>query len=233
MVTKWLHIQYLGGDPWVNPIWSAVNEALERRACGPVHDELRQLGVHVSTRLTMLPMIYRRINQAVGSIRAAVANHKPHHEFTPGQEAYAFDLEDNLKFNLLLDSDSLLFELNSCCELMTCFFEGLYAHAGRALPVAPAGRAIRKILEDAGQPTQWFQELDSHRNFFIHSGAPYFAVDLSDPSSYDLLIMKKNLLNFDDEAEFLRVSTIAGVVAGFERAKPTIQAHLIGLFHSL
>ena len=229
-VSKWLHIQYLGGDPWVKPIWSAVNNAIGRGACAQITEDLGELGVNISTRLTMLPRIYRRINEGAAAIRASVSNRRPHHESTSSHEGYAFDLDDDLKFNFLLDLDSLLFELNSICELMMCFFELLYAHAGRPLPAAAPGLAIRNVLEAAGQNTQWFRDLDSHRNFFSHNGAPYFAVDLSDPPGYDLLIMKNNLRTFEDETAFLRLSALAAMVGGFESSRHVIKKNLSGLF---
>lgn len=232
-VTKWVHIQYLGGDPWILPIWTAVNAAVVRGASTQPTEEMRELGLHLSTRLTMLPRIYRRINEGSTAIRSSVVNRQPHHESGPGHEGYAFDLDDDLKFNFLLDLDSLLFELNSVCGLITHLFELSYSHAGRPLPTVPAGRAIKSVLEAAGHDTGWFRDLDTNRNFFSHIGAPYFAVDLSSPTGHDLLIMKKNLRTFEDETAFLRLSALEAMARGFEKARHVIKEHLITLFAAL
>jgi hypothetical protein len=132
----------------------------------------------------------------------------------------------------LVDLDALLFEVNSCCELIGRLFEKVYEHAGRPLPLTPVGRAIRRVLEAAGQDAGWFVKLDNHRNFFIHHGAPYFAVDLSeaDAGKYDLLIMKSNLQSFEDEAQFVRYSELKGIVGGFQNSRAVVQQHLAGLF---
>ncbi len=58
MVTKWLHLEELGGDPWVLPIWSAF--AAEK--VPPLPKELGELGIHASTRLNLLPRIIARLN---------------------------------------------------------------------------------------------------------------------------------------------------------------------------
>ena len=229
-VTKWVHIQYMAGDPWILPIWSAVHAAVVRGASTQPTEEMRELGLHLSTRLTMLLRIYRRINEGSTAIRSFVATRQPHHESTPTHEGYAFDLDDDLKFNFLLDLDSLLFELNSVCDLITHLFELLYSHAGRPLPTMPAGRAIRSVLAAAGHDTDWFRDLDTHRNFFSHNGAPYFAVDLSGPAGYDLLIMKKNLRTFEDKTAFLRLSALEAMARGFETSRHVIKEHLISLF---
>ena len=143
----------------------------------------------------------------------------------------ALRVDDNLKYSLLADLDSLLFELNAVCELMTTFFEQLYVHAGKAMPKSTAGSSIRYVLEQAGEDPWWFVQLDTHRNFFMHEGAPYAAIDTSKaPNDYDLLIMKKNLKSFDDPNEFVRLSEIAHIVQGFSRSRPVMQGHLRGLF---
>lgn len=230
-VTKWLQITSRDRDPWILRIWGAVNAANECGICGPLPPRLRELGPHLTTRLTMLQRIFHRINEEVATVRRKVANHEARHEFTPEQpDAVAFPLDDDLTYNLLLDLDSLLFEIWSCCELVTRLFAELYAHRGRPLRWPRVGREIRRVLETASHPTRWFESLASHRHFFIHEAAPYVAVDLSDPDRPDLLFTKRNLRSFDDSEEFLRLSEIKAIVEGFEGAKRLIQEHLIALF---
>ena len=231
-VTKWLHVDYVAGDRWVLPIWTAVNHAVERGQVGPLPDELRQIGLHVSTRLSMIATLIQRIDTSALSIEELIAARKPHHEFTASRNGYTFPLPDGFKYALLVDLDALLFEVNSCCELMVRLFEKLYEYAGKTLPRGPVGRSIRQVLELAGQDAFWFVKLDGYRNFFIHHGAPYFAVDLSeaDAGQYDLLIMKRNLQSFADENQFMRYSELRQIVEGFQSSKVIIQQHLVGLF---
>jgi hypothetical protein len=236
MVTKWLHIDIDVGDPWVLPIWSAVNDAIAAKKIGLITKEESELGLHISTRLDILPYVVSRISTAVIEIYKAISGHGEEYVFTEGHQGYAMPFRDkrDLVHILLADIDALLFETNSVCELMTTFFEKLYKHMGILLKKNEAGLRIKKILESKGYDTKWFQDLDSHRNFFIHEGAPYFAIDVSKGrEDYDLLIMKENLKSFKDCAKFMRLSELNGIVKGFISARHTLQQHLVELFQKV
>lgn len=225
-------MEYIAGDPLVLPIWTALNRAAEQGRVGALTDELGQLGLHVATRLSMIETLIRRINSCARRLEELIAGRESHHEFTAPDNGHAFRLPADFKYSFLVDLDALLFEVNSCCELMGRLFEKVYEHAGKTLPRTPVGLTIRQVLEAAEQDTAWFVKLDSHRNFFIHDGAPYFAVDLSeaDAGQYDLLIMKRNLQSFEDESQFVRYSKLRHIVGGFQSSKVVIQQHLAGLF---
>ncbi|MCK5218607.1 hypothetical protein KAR10_03745 [bacterium] len=235
MPEKWVHINTKVGDPWILPIWSAVNDAEVSGKSIPISDKVKsQLGLSISTRLDMLPLIVRRLNEEVSEVYKAVKAHNSEHIFTAQQEGYAFDIEKGLIFNLLIDIDSLLFELNSVCELMTNLFFELYTHAGKTLKKDKVGLIIKKIIEKSGKLSDWFIDLDNHRNFFMHEGAPYFAVDISKGhSEYDLLIMKENIKIFDDQSKFIKLSEINSIVQGFLYSRALIQEHLIELYKGL
>ncbi|MBU4421087.1 MAG: hypothetical protein KKH84_08810, partial [Proteobacteria bacterium] len=93
------------------------------------------------------------------------------------------------------------------------------------------GLIIKKIIEGAGKSSEWFVVLDNQRNFFMHEGAPYFAVDVTEgPGKYDLLIMRENIKIFHDHSKFIKLSEINSIMEGFSIAKPIIQKHLIELY---
>lgn len=230
MVSKWLHITELGGDPWILPIWSAVNDAIAVRKVPDLTRDTRDMGLYISIRLDMLPRIIERINKQCKQLYEEIEGRGPEHESSEEKNGFSFDIDDDLKYSLLVDIDSLLFELNSCCELMTRLFETLFKHAGKAIKKNRAGLVIKKVLEDAGQNPDWFVMLDGHRNFFMHVGAPYIAIDLTNAPSYDLLIMKENLVRFSDARKFLRLSDLNRTVQGFVAAKAVIQDVLVGLY---
>ncbi len=232
MITKWLHVETRVGDPWVIPIWRAINQAIDDGTVTQVSGEVRQMALHLSTRLTMLPRIYKRINDECSTLYATIGARKPHHEWTATHQGSVFPIDEELKYNLLIDIDSLLFEVNSCCELIRKFFVSLHRHIEKPISDTEVGKKIYRIIRDAGQDPTWFSQLDKHRNFFIHEGAPYIAVDLSEDMNerYDLLIMKKNLRNFSDDDKFLQLSELNTIVKGFELSKSVIQRYLIDLF---
>ena len=231
-VTKWLLIDYTVKNHWVVPIWTAVNRAAENEHVDRLSDELRQLGLHVSTRLSMIETLIQRINGFANRLSDRIEDREPHHEFTAAKDGYVFPLLADFMYAFLIDLDALLFELNSCCELMIDLFQKLYEHAGRTLPRNPVGLVVRDVLEAAGQDASWFVRLDGHRNFFMHHGAPFFAVDLSntDSGKHDLLVMKRNLRSFEDESQFVRYSELRQIVGGFQHSIPVIQHHLVALF---
>ena len=173
MPKKWIHINTGVGDPWILPIWSAVNDAESSGKASSISKEVKsQLGLSISTRLDMLPRIVHRINDEVNKVYEATKAHKKEHIFTEKKEGYAFEIEENLKFNLLVDIDSLLFELNSICELMTNLFFVLYTHIGKNIKKKEAGRRIKKVIENAGKSSDWFKELDNQKNFFRFRDVP-------------------------------------------------------------
>ena len=235
MPEKWIHINTSVGDPWILPIWGAVNDAVSSRKVTPLPKEVSsQLGLSISTRLDMLPRIVNRINDEVNKVYKATKTHGPEHVFTLEKEGYVFDIDENLKFNFLIDIDSLLFELNSVCELMTSLFYVLYANMCKKIKKKDVGLSIKRIIEASGNSSEWFQELDSQRNFFMHETAPYFAVDISKGlGKYDLLIMRENIKVFNDHSKFIKMSEINSVVQGFALAKPVIQRHLIELYRQI
>ncbi len=232
MPKKWIHINTEVGDPWILPIWGAVNDAESSGKASPIPKEVKsQLGLSISTRLDMLPYIVHRINEEVNEVYKATKAHKEEHIFTEEREGYVFDIDERLKFNLLVDIDSLLFELNSICELMASLFYELYTGIGNKIKKKEVGLRIKNIIEGTGKSSNWFIELDNQRNFFMHEAAPYLAVDISEgPGNYDLLIMRENIKIFNDPSKFLRLSKINSIVEGFSAAKKIIKNHLIELY---
>ncbi|GAI36842.1 unnamed protein product, partial [marine sediment metagenome] len=174
-VAKWVYFTskpdiadvVLTSDPWVLPIWSAVIEATRSGDIDPLPKEVSELGLFISTRLNILPRIIARINSEVKELFLASESHESKHEFYDGTQGYAFTIDANLKYNLLADIDSILFELNSVCELMSALFEKLYFHAGKPIGKGKVGLEVNRVIEKAGQDAGWFQNLDLHRNFFI------------------------------------------------------------------
>jgi len=235
MVTKWLHILELGGDPWILPIWTAKNDAVQAGRVSELTPEVIQKGGYITIRLNMFPRIIDRINKKCKELYKKIEIRKPEHEFSRPKEngKAAFKIDYNLKYCLIIDIDSLLFELNSCCNYMTSIFEDLYKHVGNPIKKKSGGLRIKKVLQDAGQNTDWFAMLDDLRNYFMHTGSANIAVDLTNAPQYDLLIMKENLFEFTDQNKFRRLSDLDYIVQGFIAAKQIIQKHLIQLYQSI
>lgn len=231
MITKWLHFTEVGGDPWLLPIWSAVNDAVKFGRVSPLPTEASPLAVHLSSRLNILPRIIQRVNAGTSLLLQEVKKHGPEHVFTKNHEGYGYRVDDDLKYSLIADVDALFFELNSACELMTRLFSLLHAHVGTIIPELELGITIAKVLSQGEYDAKWFVSLDRHRNFFMHEGAPYLAVDLSnEPEHLVLLVMKENVRMLSDPNSFITISEINLIVQGFLSAKQSLQDHLCSLF---
>ena len=233
MVDRWVHIEFIAEDPWVLPIWVAVNTAVNEGRTTQLENRIIQLGLHISTRLNFLPRIVENTNNNVESLYEAVSQRNDEHESTNNVEGVSLRVNRDLIYNLLINIDSLLFELNSVCDLIARLFENLHNHIDTPMPQQNAGLSIREVLQQADNDASWFNLLDRYRNFFIHEGAPYIAVDITnEENNYDLLLMKSNLTNFDDETQFLRLSAVNSVVQGFLQSKPILQQYLINKIQS-
>ncbi|MBK8015495.1 MAG: hypothetical protein IPK20_01525 [Betaproteobacteria bacterium] len=233
MVTKWLHLSELGGDPWVLPIWTAVNKAVEAKKVQALSKDQRELGVHVSARLNILPRIASRINTEAKVLCDIAKTHKPEHVFTATTHGAALHVDDDLKYQLIADINAFLVEVNSCAELMSKFLQLLYAQAGIPIPDNKLTDMLRQILSKSNVSGDWFTILDRNRNFVTHNGTPYIAIDVSNQETWDLLIMKENLVKFDDTKKFFTLSELGAVAEGFSNARVALQKHLIDLYAGL
>ncbi len=228
-ISEWIHIGEMDGDPWILPIWNAVNDAVRAGKIQKLSQKIIELGIHISIRLNMLPRVFRRINSECSELYKNLRNANTDYVFTKTKDAYAYPIDDNLKYDILIDIDALLFELNSCCDLMCNLVSKLYDHAGKPVTKKP-GVFVKEILEKSNLQTDWFVDLDSHRNFFLHKGAPYIAIRTVNGANHDLIIMKENLKTFDDPDKYILISEINDIVQGFIKSKPIIQKDLVDLF---
>jgi len=145
----------------------------------------------------------------------------------PGSKCYAIEVDEKLTRAFLLDVDSLLFEFESCCELITKFVAKVHTLAGDDVEDSRAGEKVKEIVVAAGTDISWYTALVRDRSHFIHNAAPWLAIDLSEPSSPDILIMKENLREFSNTEQFVRLSDLRGVVGGFVESVVVLQKHLI------
>lgn len=232
MIEKWMHLNEMGGDQWVKPIWTAVINA---RNSGMQLNEsigLKPISLHISTRLNMLPRIIKRINTESQLLYDSIKGHDPKYTFTSTKPGYTYIVDDELKYNLLLDINSLLFEINACSELILKFLGLVYDLIGAPLRKDKIGKKLKQILKDENEDDNWFIMLDSHRNFFAHEGTPYIAVDITneDDGRYDVLVLKENIHEFSNQEKFFRLSDLNKIVHGFGSSKMILQKHTIHLF---
>jgi hypothetical protein len=223
-VTKWVHIVLLDSDPWVLPILAAIDQKGYNRS------NLSTISLSISIKIKMIYELVERINREYPElfklIKKGIAEE---YIFTNQKEGYAFPLNGNesLKYNILIDLESLLFEINTCCEFIEKFIVKYFSLMGKELSTKQAKNLIIEQHKLASKSIDWYVDLDKHRNLFMHDVAPYLAVDVSNVDKYDILIMNKNLRKFDDDKQFIRLSQLAKIYTGFNNALDIIRSYLI------
>jgi hypothetical protein len=233
MITKWIHLLDLVGDPWILPIWKEANDYVARNPTVPeLPKRALELGIHISTRLNILTYIKKRLNEGTAKLFTKIKkDHKSKHVFTQLQEGSALPVDDDRKYGLLADIDALIFELNSVYELMAELFQILHKYVEKPIKKGEVRKKIKRILRNDGHDTKWCEKLSNHRKFLIHRVAPYLAVDLShEPEKYELLVMKNNLHAFDNPREFFTLSELITIDKDFKNAKLILQKYLKSLF---
>ena len=231
MIVRWLHIDDPGGDRWIHPILGAINEAVEKGICSEIDSSVRELGIHISTRINMLPYIIKRINLGWNELYEQVREHEDKYVYEKNKDGYAIRVNEELKYQLIIDIDSFLFETNSCAELIRNFLSEIYQNLGIKFRQDKTGSIIRQLIIDSGEDASWFEILVKNRNFFIHEGAPYIAIDISSETP-DLIIMKENLREFNNPSKFTTLSELDSVLKGFTKAKAILQKHIISICKS-
>lgn len=226
-IIKWLHIDEPSGNYWLHPIYTILSKKFGE----PKRREIQKKGIHILTRLNMLPHILGRIENECKSLYSETVSYKPEHMFTETDEGCAFRVRNTNIYQLLIDIDSILFEINSLNELIKDLFISLYKLAGKEITRDDAKDIISKITQDSGFCTKWYSQLDSHRNFVTHKGAPYIAIDIT-TSRQEILIMKENLYDFKRDKKYFRFSELRSIVRGFGEAKDLIIEHLINMLNN-
>ena len=227
MVTRWLHLDELGGDPWVLPIWAAANAAAQNGRCTPFPTAVFALGPFISIKLNVIARVVARVNEGSQELYRAAQGHDQSHVFTAGHQGYAFRVNNDLKYGLISDIDAFLFEVNSCAELIKDLVKGIFTHLGMPASDDEVRGAIRSAHATRRLAMRWFGLLDKNRNFVAHNGACYIAIDISDPARWELLVMKDNLIEFNDPAKFFTLSDLYSIAQGFVSAKGVLQEMLI------
>ncbi len=227
-VEKWIHINYEENDKWLFPIFNAIRKSLKMSDNDKFDNSFTELSYHISTRLEMLPIIYKRLNEGYSLIIEICKEQvNIEHISSKTKNGYVLEIGEELTHKMLIDIDSFLFEMNSCVELIIKLIEKIYSVL--RINVENINEELMKMLLEKGQDKKWFKLLDSGRNFFTHDGTPFFAIDYTNSLKgyYDILIMKENLKVFDDVKKFYRLSDFNIIADGFYHSKNILAQHII------
>jgi hypothetical protein len=235
MVEKWLHLDFEAEGPWGYAISTAIQQAIKAGKVPPARRTLSQMPLHIHTRLSMLSRVVRRLHQECEALYERVKKHNPEHVSRAGHKAFVFRVDDDLKYCLLADIDSFIFEIDACLDLFINLNYMVHGHTGKNISRDESRKLLKNAAAAAGQGNgdpRWFHDLDRARNTFIHNATPYIAVDLSEEENnkYDLLIMRENLHEFSDESKFIRLSGLNNVGRCFFKAVPIFEKFIASLY---
>lgn len=153
------------------------------------------------------------------------------HQYTPGREGIALPVDDDMKYLMIADFHSILSEVDACIEGMKKFTRALHDHVNQPVTKQQCIEMIDSWMHARGIDPTWFSEMAGCRNFIAHDGSFYLALDTTE-SSWDLLLVKKNVKQFDDPSTYVRFSRVVEIVECFLDCRGAMQAHLVALFNA-
>lgn len=160
-----------------------------------------EIALAVVTKVEMLNRIVTRLNNDLTALTEHLKK-MPQEVEQCIAEVRALHIPDpDFVWNLLVDTDSFLFEARSAYELLGKFvkvlFELVFERKVREEDIFRELRALRVDVE-------WARLLQESRIHFFHSAAPWLAVERMPTGEFDLLILKRNAetLTEDDYLHF-------------------------------
>ena len=220
---KFLHIRYESKNAWGYPLWNAINAAVLRGDTAPLSDQLkREIGdlvLAVSVRLDYLPSIIDRINESLKRLYEEVKQRDK------TKDRYAYEPKSDVKFPLLVDINSFLFEIYSGLEVVETLGKKVLRRVLEKQVVEDS--LVEAVLTAHGSPQEWRKKLGDWRHHFTHSGTPWIAVCLDQEPAYDLLVMMSNVHDFTDAERFFRLSELNEVLKGFMEALRLVQQRVV------
>ena len=210
------------------PIWTSIHKTIPENKIQKSQKDLSNLALYISTKLNMMPRIFKRINKQCNELWDITKEREKEDDYWNEHQGRALLIDDELKYNLIIDLDSLIFEIKSCLELMRQFLMGIYKLTNSKVSHKQINNEFKNIILQDNMNATWYDDLEKHRIFFIHKGAPYIAIDLTkEDEYYNLIIMKENLKKFDNKKKYLLLSDLNIIVNGFLKARGALREHII------
>lgn len=228
MIKIWREISEIDEDLWLLPILSAIQKAEKEGRMNKQSISLYELSMHISTKLTLLPLIIKRINIECEALWEIIKKRSKSKDYWRGHEGHAMNIDDDLKYNLIIDIESLLFEFNSCLDLMRRYFFEIYKRTNKNIMKYEEDDVFRKYLS-GGWSANWYGRLARHRDFFKQLAVPiYLAIDLTHEGEYyDLIMKKENVKQYNGTDKYILLSELNVIVHGFIRARKRFQKQII------
>ena len=206
---KVLKVSYRTSNPWSYPIWNSINAAEKRNEKYKLPDVFRsEIGsrmLSISYRIDGIFIIRGRLNKEIVSIYGMAKSRDK------SRDKFAFQVSQDLVNSLLVNIDSIIFEMKSSCELAESLAKRLNRHY---YPISKKiGKTELPVMHWSG--AQWYKKLRDIRIDLFHKTAAYVDVDVSKEPQYDLLFCKENIKDYRKTKNYIRLSEISDIYNSF------------------
>lgn len=212
------YVSYIARDRWVRPIWSAVRTAIDEERI-PGHSEeqkqrARNLGLSVSLKREYVRHLVELLNPQLERLRDFLNNSElpePH---------IAINLPSDIKYNILVFLEALIFELQSVLELS----EQL---AKFCLSLISLSGSKRKEWVKVHFKGWWRDRISDARNLYSHECAVFIDIDFDHVPVYDLLLTVKHPEERKERSDYIRLSAIDEAICGMFDATDRLRQEII------
>lgn len=227
---SYLHIAYLPRSRgWLLPIIAAVQAAksdqLRTSAKTWANSDLSELGLAVSTKLAILPLIIQQLQQHLSELDREVSQLQDLDKHI--QKGAGFMPKDrDLPYRLLAAIDAFIYEFRSTYEIVGKFLLGF---AANVLDSPLSEGQVKSILRQFGISDAWIADLADQRKLFFHNTAPWIALKISSrtPLRAELLVLKRKVHDLDGSPEVIEFHRLEAIHNGLIDAMAKLQDWLI------
>jgi hypothetical protein len=191
---------------------------------------ITEMGLLITTRLNLLRHVLHRLRYDSSVLAKAVDKVlADEHYYTATHEGVALPVDNEKKYWMIADLHSVLYEADAGIEGMKKFMRAVHEHVRQPIDKKQCATMIDAWMSALGFDSSWYDEISGARNFIAHDGAFYLAFDTTQKDSWDLLMVKGDVRQFNDPSTFVRVSRVTEIVNRFLDCGQSMQKHLVSL----
>jgi len=221
-----LRVEYIPNGSFVLPILNrlqhtsspSVRKLLEKWRDG----ELGTLGASLSTKLTMMSFILKRLHSKLIPLSVELAQRTDVQGLLDTGFTWRPSQRD-LPYEALLELDSFIFEFRSAYEILGKL---LRVFSSDILGTATTEEDLLAVLSSRAISTQWVHELSRHRKFLFHQHAPWLAyrVNPEPPYAPEEVFLTHIDADPTDTENIITLETLSAIYVGLDEALKELQA---------
>lgn len=216
---------------WLSPLQTRLRKSsadqLRQRYTRWGDTGLGDLALAIATRLAICDRVQQHLGKLMESLATELGQWDGLNEaieerscFRPSHPGMAFDI--------CAAVDSLIAEFRALYELIVRQFAIVFMR--QILKRKAREDDVLQAIQAAGVDVEWVDFIRDNRNFLLHLTAPWTALEVHqrDPLRVSLLVMKKNIAEFDDPTEFITTQQLVTSISGLREAVPVVRRWLEG-----